>query len=300
MKKRLTALAAERAIAQSAISSQCRHPVASPATTRFGRGVAITLADASSSSRAVAAPAVTSHSRIVLSEEPEASRPSGSTHRAATRPECPSRRAVSAQATLEDGSQVFDLQRDALLAAGVEPSRLYQDQASGKKDDRPGLEACLKSMREDDTLIVWKLDRLGRNLRHLVNTIHELMERKIGFRVLAGQGANIDTTTASGRLVFGIFAALAEFERELIRERTIAGLSSARARGRNGGRPYSMTPAKLRLAQAAMTEHDTKVGDLCKELGVTRQTLYRFVGPKGELRPDGAKLLERNRPQAYS
>src|SRR5208337_5342358 len=123
-----------------------------------------------------------------------------------------------------DGSQVFDLQRDALLVAGVEPSRLYQDHASGKKDDRPG--ACIKSMREDDTLIVWKLDRLGRNLRHLVNTIHELMERKIGFRVLAGQGANIDTTTASGRLVFGIFAALAEFERELIRERTIAGLSS--------------------------------------------------------------------------
>ena len=87
-----------------------------------------------------------------------------------------------------DGSQVFDLQRDALLAAGVEPSRLYQDHASGKKDDRPGLEACLKSMRDDDTLIVWKLDRLGRNLRHLVNTIHDLMERKIGFRVLTGQG----------------------------------------------------------------------------------------------------------------
>src|SRR5271168_1194827 len=176
-----------------------------------------------------------------------------------------------------DGSQVFDLQRDALLAADVEPSRLYQDQASGKKDDRPGLEACLKSMREDDTLIVWKLDRLGRNLR---------------FRVLTGQGANINTATASGRLVFGIFAALAEFERELIRERTIAGLLSARARGRNGGRPYTMTPAKLRLAQAAMAERDTKVGDLCKELGVTRQTLYRFVDPKGELRPDGAKLLK--------
>ena len=103
-----------------------------------------------------------------------------------------------------DGSQVFDLQRDALLAAGVEPSRLYQDNASGKKDDRSGLEACLKSMREDDTLIVWKLDRLRRNLRHLVNTIHELMERKIGFRVLTGQGANIDITTPSGRLVFGI------------------------------------------------------------------------------------------------
>src|SRR5271155_573057 len=192
-----------------------------------------------------------------------------------------------------DGSQVLDLQRDALIAADVKRSHLYEDRASGKKDDRPGLEACLKSLRENDTLIVWKLDRLGRNLRHLVNTIHDLIERKIGFRVLTGQGANIDTTTASGRLVFGIFAALAEVERELIRERTIAGLSPARARGRKGGRPYTMTPTKLRMAQAAMAKRDTRVGDLCKELGVTRQTLYRFVGPKGQLRTDGAKLLKR-------
>jgi DNA invertase Pin-like site-specific DNA recombinase len=192
-----------------------------------------------------------------------------------------------------DGSQGLDLQRDALLAAGVKPSQLYEDQASGKKDDRPGLEACLKSLRDGDTLIVWKLDRLGRNLRHLVNTIHDLMEHKIGFRVLSGQGTTIDTSTAGGRLIFGIFAALAEFERELIRERTIAGLSSARARGRNGGRPYTMTPAKLRLAQAAMAKRDSTVGDLCKELGVTRQTLYRFVDPKGELRADGTKLLQR-------
>jgi len=199
-----------------------------------------------------------------------------------------------------DGSQVLDLQRDALIAAGVKASRLYEDRASGKRDDRPGLEACLKSLRENDTLIVWKLDRLGRNLRHLVNTIHDLIERKIGFRVLTGQGANIDTTTASGRLVFGIFAALAEFERELIRERTIAGLSSARARGRKGGRPYTMTPTKLRMAQAAMAKRDTRVGDLCKELGVTRQTLYRFVGPKGQLRTDGAKLLKRKTQQAVS
>ena len=191
-----------------------------------------------------------------------------------------------------DGSQLFDLQRDALLAADVQPSDIYEDRASGKRDERPGLDACLKALREGDTLIVWKLDRLGRNLRHLVNTIHDLMERKVGFRVLTGQGANIDTTTASGRLVFGIFAALAEFERELIRERTIAGLSSARARGRNGGRPYIMTAAKLRLAQAAMANRDTRVSDLCKELGVTRQTLYRFVSPKGELRKDGNKLLQ--------
>jgi DNA invertase Pin-like site-specific DNA recombinase len=156
------------------------------------------------------------------------------------------------------------------------------------------VEACLKALREGDILIVWKLDRLGRNLKHLVNTIHDLIERKIGFRVLSGQGANIDTTTANGRLVFGIFAALAEFERELILERTMAGLMSARAPGRNGGRPYTMTPAKVRLAQAAMAKRDTKVGDLCKELGVSRQTLYRFVGPTGELRADGTKLLKRN------
>jgi DNA invertase Pin-like site-specific DNA recombinase len=157
-----------------------------------------------------------------------------------------------------DRSQVLDLQRDALIAGGMKPSHIYEDHASGKKDDRPGLEACLKLLREGDTLVVWKLDRLGRDLLHLVNTIHDLMERKGGLRVLTGQGANIDTTTASGRLVFGIFAALAEFERELIRERTIAGLASARARGRNGGRPYTMTPAKLRLAQAAMAKRDTR------------------------------------------
>src|SRR5687768_7438245 len=92
-----------------------------------------------------------------------------------------------------DGSQGLDLQRDALLASGVLASRLYEDQASGKQDDRPGLEACLKSLREGDTLVVWKLDRLGRTLRHLVNTIHDLMERQIGFRVLAAHGATIDT-----------------------------------------------------------------------------------------------------------
>ena len=191
-----------------------------------------------------------------------------------------------------DGSQSTDLQRDALLAAEVEASNLYEDHASGKKDDRPQLAACLKAMRAGDTLLVWKLDRLGRDLRHLVNTVHNLTERGIGLRVLTGEGAAIDTTTASGKLVFGIFAALAEFERALISERTVAGLASARARGRTGGRPYKMTPAKVRLAMAAMGHQETKVGALCTELGVTRQTLYRHVSPTGELRPDGAKLLK--------
>jgi len=190
-----------------------------------------------------------------------------------------------------DGSQSTDLQRDALISAGVGTSHIYEDQASGRRDDRPGLTACLKALREGDTLLVWKLDRLGRNLRHLVNTVHDLTARSVGLKVLTGQGAAIDTTTAAGKLVFGIFAALAEFERELISERTVAGLASARARGRKGGRPFKMTAAKLRLAMAAMGQPETIVGNLCKELGVTRQTLYRHVSPKGELRPDGLKLI---------
>ncbi|MCZ9884732.1 recombinase family protein [Arthrobacter sp. B2a2-09] len=193
-----------------------------------------------------------------------------------------------------DGSQTTDLQRDALAGAGVGSNQLYEDKASGKKEDRPELAACLKALRDhEDTLVVWKLDRLGRDLRHLVNIVHDLTERGIGLKVLTGQGAAIDTTTASGKLVFGIFAALAEFERELISERTIAGLASARARGRKGGRPFKMTPAKLRLAMASMGRPGTKVSDLCTELGITRQTLYRHVSPTGELRPDGEKLMSR-------
>jgi DNA invertase Pin-like site-specific DNA recombinase len=190
-----------------------------------------------------------------------------------------------------DGTQAPALQREALLAAGVDPTQLYEDQASGKRDNRPGLEACLKGLRPGDTLVAWKLDRLGRDLRHLVNLAHELTGRGVGLRVLAGKGATIDTTTPSGRLMFGAFAALAEFERELIVERTRVGLASARARGRCGGRPYKMTPAKLRRAQAAMGRRETRVGELCAELGITRQTLYRHVDPQGGLRPDGEKLL---------
>ena len=117
-------------------------------------------------------------------------------------------------------------------------------------------------------------------------------------KILAGQGAQLDTTTANGRLVFGIFAALAEFEHALIVERTQAGLASARARGRNGGRPFKMTAAKLRLAQAAMGTPGTKVGELCAELGITRQTLYWHVDPSGLLQPDGEKLLGRMRTRS--
>ena len=190
-----------------------------------------------------------------------------------------------------DGSQSLNLQKDAFLHAGVKESNIYEDLASGKNDDRPGLHAALKSLRHADTLVIWKIDRLGRNLAHLVSTIHDLATRGIKLHVLTGQGASLDTTTASGKLVFGIFAALAEFERELTIERTLAGLASARARGRVGGAPFKMTPAKVRLAMAAMGKPETKISDLCHELGVTRQTLYRHVAPNGMLRKDGSKLL---------
>src|SRR6476620_9878700 len=191
-----------------------------------------------------------------------------------------------------DGSQVLDLQKDALLAAGVSERHLYSDTASGKKDDRPGLASCLQALREGDTLVVWKLDRLGRSLRHLVNVVHDLTSQGIGLRVLTGQGAAIDTTTPAGKLVFGIFASLAEFERDLISERTRAGLASARARGRRVGRKPKMTPAKLRLAMAAMGKPETNVGSLCRELGITRSTLYRHVSPTGEVRGGLKRVLK--------
>ena len=189
-----------------------------------------------------------------------------------------------ARVSKADGSQSLDLQKDALLKEGVEEAQVYSDMASGKKDDRPGLEACIKALREGDILIVWKLDRLGRSLQHLVKIVNDLNERGIGFKVLSGHGAQIDTSTSAGRLTFGIFASLAEYERELIRERTLAGLKAARARGRKGGRKFKLTKAQVRMAQAAMANRDTSVSDLCKELGIETVTLYRYLNPNGNLK----------------
>ncbi len=196
-----------------------------------------------------------------------------------------------ARVSKADGNQVLDLQIDALQRIGITDEQLYVDRASGTKGDRPGLENCLKALREADTLVVWKLDRLGRNLRHLVSTVDDLSKRNIGFKVLSGQGADIDTTTPAGKMVFGIFAALAEFERELIRERTIAGIQAARARGRMGGRKFNLTKSQVRLAEAAMKNRDTSVAELCKELNITRATLYKYISPTGELRDYAVRVL---------
>ena len=159
-----------------------------------------------------------------------------------------------------DESQVLDLQIDALIEAAVDKENIYTDKISGVKDKRPGLESCLKALRKDDTLVVWKLDRLGRNLKHLITTVDDLNQREVGFKVLTGEGINIDTATPSGKMIFSIFGAFAEFERELIRERTLAGLKAARARGRKGGRKFQLTKAQVRLAQVAMQKRDTSVG----------------------------------------
>lgn len=188
-----------------------------------------------------------------------------------------------------DGSQLVDLQKDALLKAGVDSKYIYQDLASGRKDDRPGLNACLKALQPGNTLVVWKLDRLGRDMKHLVNLIDEMSHKKVGFKVISG--AEIDTTTANGRLVFGIFAALAEFERELIRERTQAGLAAARARGRSGGRPRKMDEHTIKMAMAAMSDRNSVAHEVAKRLNVTTTTLYTYVNGDGSLKEAGSKLL---------
>lgn len=194
-----------------------------------------------------------------------------------------------------DGSQTLDLQRDAMIHAGVSPDRIYEDLASGRFDDRPGLNACLKALQPGNTLVVWKLDRLGRNLKHLINTVEDLKNRNISFKVLAGQGAQIDTATPQGKLMFGMFAALAEFERELIVERTKAGLAAARARGRKGGRPRKMDATTLHMASTAMQDTEAVAREVAKRLNITTTTLYHYVNSDGSLKEPGTLLLNKTR-----
>ena len=171
------------------------------------------------------------------------------------------------------------LQLDALRAAGCD--ELYEESASGARADRPVLAEAMKYAREGDTIVVWRLDRFGRSLKDLIQKVEALRERGIGFRSLAEA---VDTTTSGGQLVFHVFGALAEFERELIRERTMAGLAAARARGRKGGRPPKMTKQKVKQAALLLADPTTDVRAVCETLGVSKSTLYAYVGPKGEVR----------------
>jgi DNA invertase Pin-like site-specific DNA recombinase len=169
--------------------------------------------------------------------------------------------------------QNLDLQEDALKAAGCE--KIYSDKTGGTKAERPGLERALADLRPGDMLVVWKLDRLGRSLKHLIETVTGLSDRGVGFRSL--QEA-IDTTTSGGKLIFHVFGALAEFERDIIRERTQAGMAAARARGRMGGRPKKLnTPTKVAMAKNLYADHSHSIADICKSLGISRATLYRYL-----------------------
>ncbi|CAA9547370.1 MAG: Phage DNA invertase [uncultured Thermomicrobiales bacterium] len=176
-------------------------------------------------------------------------------------------------ARVSTGDQTLDLQLDALARAGC--GRVFTETASGAKADRPALAEALAYLWKGDALVVWRLDRLGRSLGHLIATVGELQERGIGFRSLTEQ---IDTATPGGKLVFHVFEALAEFERDLIRERTNAGLAAARARGRKGGRPRALAdPKRLALARALHEGGETDVATICKTLGISRATLYRHL-----------------------
>ena len=170
--------------------------------------------------------------------------------------------------------QTLDLQTDALTRAGCE--KIFTDTMSGTASERPGLQDAMTHLRAGDTLVVWRLDRLGRTLKQLIATITDLSEQRIGFKSLQ---ENMDTTTSGGKLIFHIFGALAEFEREVIRERTKAGLQAARARGRRGGRPtlQSLDPKKVALARTLYTDRSMPVQEICATFHIGRSTLYRYL-----------------------
>jgi DNA invertase Pin-like site-specific DNA recombinase len=171
--------------------------------------------------------------------------------------------------------QNLALQHDALLAAGC--NRIFSDKMSGAKADRPGLKQAFDFVRQGDTLVVWRLDRLGRSLKDLIALVEELESRKIGFRSLQ---ESIDTTTSGGKLIFHLFGALAEFERNLIRERTQAGLQAARARGRKGGRRQKLTPDQIAIGRSLAADPKRSVSSICEHLGISRPTFYRYIGPQ--------------------
>jgi len=182
-------------------------------------------------------------------------------------------------ARISTQDQSVNLQHDALTAAGCE--KVFQDVASGAKSERAGLAEAVEFARAGDTLVVWKLDRLGRSLKHLIETVNQLHERGVGFASLQ---ENIDTTTSGGKLIFHVFGALAEFERELIRERTQAGLKAARARGRKGGRKEKLSPKQVEMAKAMVSDPNISISSICETLKISKPTLYRYVPAPAKIR----------------
>ena len=182
-------------------------------------------------------------------------------------------------ARVSTGDQTLDLQKDALAVTGCD--QVFTDVTSGAKASRPGLDAALAYVREGDTIVVWRLDRLGRSLQHLIDTVNGLEARGVGFRSLT---ESIDTPTPGGKLIFHIFASLAEFERALIQERTNAGLAAARARGRLGGRPKKITAKQVELARRMHADRQTDVATICQTLGIAKSTLYRILSHGVEAR----------------
>jgi len=177
-------------------------------------------------------------------------------------------------ARVSTSDQNLSLQTKELKAAGCEP--IFTDKVSGAKSHRPGLDDCLKSLRVGDTLVVWRLDRLGRSMQHLVSVVTDLKARGVGFRSL--RDCPIDTTSASGELIFNIFAALAQFEAELIRERTRAGLAAARAKGRNGGRKrVAGNDPKVKMAKRMNEDQSLSPKQICESLKISRATYYRYL-----------------------
>lgn len=178
-------------------------------------------------------------------------------------------------ARVSKNEQNLDLQRDALLRAGCNEKDIFTDKITGTKAERTGLEQALSHLRSGDTLVVWRLDRLGRSLKHLIETVTRLQGQGVAFQSIT---ENINTDTSTGQLVFHIFGALAEFERNLIRERTIAGLEAARARGRLGGRPkVTSASSKVVMAKKLYADKTNEIEEICKTLNISRATLYRYL-----------------------
>ena len=182
--------------------------------------------------------------------------------------------------------QSLYMQKQALKQAGCE--KIFSDTASGVRSDRIGLDKAMADLRAGDTLVVWKLDRLGRSLQNLIQLIKLLKENKVGFQSLQ---ENIDTTTTGGKLIFHIFSALAEFERDIIRERTNAGLKAARARGRLGGRPYLLTPTKILRLKELYNARENTVVEICKIFHISRPTFYNYI--KVKVRDDKIKAKKK-------